>query len=91
MGDNTNQMNQVRELLFGEQIQVIEARFKELAERFNRELNEAKAEIRAEYNEKLAAIGKTFTEADKTLNVNMVPRGELAQLLNGIAAKISNK
>jgi len=89
MSENTNQMNQVRELLFGEQIQLIDARFKELTEKFDRELNEAKAEIREEYNEKLAAMKKSFNEADKSLNTNMVPRSELAQFLSDIASKLS--
>ena len=88
MSDNTNKMDQVRDLLFGEQVQVIETKIKELTERFERELNDAKAEIRAEYNEKLAAMNKGFTEADNTLNTIMVQRSELSKFLNEIAEKI---
>ncbi|MDR0453394.1 MAG: hypothetical protein LBH05_01130 [Deferribacteraceae bacterium] len=90
MSDNeTNQISQIRELLFGEQLELINVKLKELTDKFNRELGEAKAEIRAEYNQRLAVMEKIFTEADKTTNSNMVSRSELAQFLTDIASKLN--
>jgi len=93
MSNNANQMNQVRELLFGEQIQLIDTRFKELTEKFERELAQAKDDIRAEYNEKLAVMKKTFNEANTNINTNidanMVTRSELAQFLTDIVTGLN--
>ncbi len=91
MSNTNNQMDQVRELLFGEQIQLIEARFKELSEKFHSELSDAKAALQADYDRKLSAMKQAFSEAERTINSNMVDRGELAKYFIEIATKLEKE
>ena len=86
--DDSKSMSQIRELLFGEQMKLLEESIQKLTEKLEKELSDAKAAIQASYDAKLAAMEKAFNEAERSINSNMVDRTELSRFFAELASRL---